>query len=234
MSTQSNFPNNPGESLVMLVFKFIGKHYGLEALTKRRLKISRIRELNDPFELLSPNLSDPNVRFAFSNMKNDLDKKYGILCFSKSWNNPVMWSHYADRHQGICLGFRVPCYLLMRTIYVKQRTSSKRLVSGADLEREEKEMLKVLRTKFSHWQYEEEVRCFITLENIDSDRKFYFNSFSKDLVLEEVIVGSEAKISRKEIKDALQDDYERVTQFKARPAHKKFEVVQNRNSSLWK
>ena len=218
----------------MLVFKFIGKQYGIEALTKRRLKISRIKDLNDPFELLGPNLSDPNVRLAFSNMKNDLDNKYGILCFSKSWKNPVVWSHYADCHQGLCLGFRIPDYLLMRVIYVKQRTSAKRLVAGGDLESEENEMRKVLRTKFSHWQYEEEVRCFVNLENIDVDSQLYFKNFSKDLLLEKVIAGSEAKISRKEIKDALQDDYEHVTQLKARRAFTKFEIVRNRTSSLWK
>ena len=26
----------------------------------------------------------------------------GMLCFSKGWHNPVQWSHYTDKHKGIC------------------------------------------------------------------------------------------------------------------------------------
>ena len=122
----------------------------------------------------------------------------------------------------------------MRVIYVKQRTSAKKLYADGDLESEEKEMQKVLRTKFSHWKYEEEVRCFVNLANIDPDSKLYFMNFSNELVLEQVIVGSESKFLRKEIKDAIMEDYEHVTQFKTRAAFTKFEVVRNRNPSLWK
>ena len=42
----------------MRVYKFLNAKYGLEALKNRRLKIARISDLNDPFELLGVNLSD--------------------------------------------------------------------------------------------------------------------------------------------------------------------------------
>jgi len=29
----------------------------------------------------------------------------GICCFSSGWNSVAMWSHYADSHRGICLGY---------------------------------------------------------------------------------------------------------------------------------
>jgi hypothetical protein len=29
----------------------------------------------------------------------------GILCLSTNWDNPLMWSHYAKFHKGICVGF---------------------------------------------------------------------------------------------------------------------------------
>lgn len=31
-----------------------------------------------------------------------------IICFAKSDNNQLMWSHYADQHQGVCLCYEVP------------------------------------------------------------------------------------------------------------------------------
>lgn len=31
-----------------------------------------------------------------------------ITCFAKSDNNQLMWSHYADQHQGVCLCYEFP------------------------------------------------------------------------------------------------------------------------------
>jgi hypothetical protein len=31
---------------------------------------------------------------------------YGVLSMSTEWNNILMWSHYGDKHQGICVGFK--------------------------------------------------------------------------------------------------------------------------------
>ena len=31
-----------------------------------------------------------------------------ILCFSRNWDNLLLWSHYGDRHMGVCLGFDIP------------------------------------------------------------------------------------------------------------------------------
>ncbi len=35
----------------------------------------------------------------------ELMSDIGITCFSKSFHKTLMWSHYADKHNGICLGF---------------------------------------------------------------------------------------------------------------------------------
>ncbi len=71
----------------MRIYKFLNEEYGLKALKNRSLKISRICELNDPFELLAPNLSDQKFRKAFQRLKNQLAKNRGLLCFSKKWTN---------------------------------------------------------------------------------------------------------------------------------------------------
>lgn len=33
------------------------------------------------------------------------DQTYGILSLSELWNNSAMWTHYAERHTGVCIGF---------------------------------------------------------------------------------------------------------------------------------
>jgi hypothetical protein len=37
---------------------------------------------------------------------NKLLNDCGILSMSTEWNNPLLWSHYAKEHTGICVGFR--------------------------------------------------------------------------------------------------------------------------------
>jgi len=164
----------------MRVYKFLNAKYGLKALENRRLKIARISDLNDPFELLGTDLSNQELRTAFVEMKNALDKNHGLLCFSKRWRNPVLWSHYSDGHRGLCLGFDVPDELLMGVTYSGKRTTSEKLFSK-DQSVREREMNRLLSTKFSHWRYENEVRCFVSLEDEDPHNGFYFLEFSNEI-----------------------------------------------------
>ncbi len=208
----------------MRVYHFLNKNYGLENLQKRRLKIAEIMSLNDPFELLSINLSDPLLRRAVNETKVTLSKNRGILCFSKSWRNPVQWAHYSNKHQGICIGFDVPDRHLVKVNYVRNRLKPENVI-------DEQFMLKLLSTKFSHWRYEQEYRVFISLE--DKVAGYYFKEFSNELVLRQVIVGAMSDISRTDIDQALGDMRAGVEVFKARPAFRTFRIVKQRKESLW-
>ena len=92
----------------MRVYHFIKLEHGLDSLRDKRLKISLINEANDPFEFLAINLAEPDCREKMQNVKNELAKQCGILCFSAHWNSPLLWAHYADNHKGICLGLIFP------------------------------------------------------------------------------------------------------------------------------
>jgi hypothetical protein len=39
---------------------------------------------------------------------------------SRSWENPVLWSHYAEGHKGVCLGFDVKEELLEEVKYADE------------------------------------------------------------------------------------------------------------------
>ncbi len=32
---------------------------------------------------------------------------FGVACFTEEWQSPLMWSHYADQHEGFCIEYRV-------------------------------------------------------------------------------------------------------------------------------
>ena len=132
----------------MRIYHFLNEKYGLKDLRERRLKVARIMKLNDPFEFLGVDLADRVFREAVEKTKKSLSFTKGLLCFSMNWQNPVMWSHYADKHKGLCLGFDMPDYLLKKVNYVQSRFPKEK-------ELDEDFMLKLLFTKFIHWGYEE-------------------------------------------------------------------------------
>ena len=88
-----------------MFYHFIDCKYGLQDITKKRIKVSRLSDLNDPYELAGIAFSDAELVAALDRTKAQLDKIRGVLCFSRDWANPVIWSHYADSHRGLCLGF---------------------------------------------------------------------------------------------------------------------------------
>lgn len=177
----------------MRVYHFLNRKYGLQALRRKRLKVSLIDQLNDPFELVGFASHNRDERKALAEVKAGLARFSGMLCFSDKWSNPVQWSHYADRHRGLCLGFDVPEGLLTPVRY-----RSKRLKPDPQAIKEmqaegpaaHEMMLNLVATKFSHWRYEHERRMFAQLEEKDV-RGLYFCDFSENLALREVIVGSE-------------------------------------------
>lgn len=202
----------------------MNKKYGLKDLREKRLKISRIMELNDPFEFLGADLSDREFREAMEATKKELAKTKGVICFSKKWTNPVQWTHYADRHKGICIGFDVPDNLLVKVDYVSERLPVKGKIT-------EKTMLTFLTTKFIHWKYEQEYRAFLSLDEEEND--FYYADFSENLKLKQVIVGAHSTITRAEVNEAVGDIITEIEVFKARAAFRKFEIVRNKNEKLW-
>src|SRR5262245_59683864 len=105
----------------MRAYYFTSTQYGIENLRKRRIKISRLQELNDPFELLSTELSTEILRIAFSESMRQWSEMFGVICFSQSSANPLLWSHYGDRHRGMCLGFDLADQYVMPITYSPDR-----------------------------------------------------------------------------------------------------------------
>ena len=88
------------EPKIKRVYKLMGDMSGIASVAMSRLKVSRFKELNDPFELLGVNLGDPKLRKVFQRTRNEIDKDKGMHCFTTDWRNPLMWGHYAENHRG--------------------------------------------------------------------------------------------------------------------------------------
>src|SRR5580658_7168634 len=90
------------------VYKFLSAQHGVSNLEHRQLKLATMDDLNDPFDLASIDTTDERINSALTALVADFRDRIGLLCFSRNWDNLLMWSHYGASHTGICLGFDIP------------------------------------------------------------------------------------------------------------------------------
>ena len=215
------------EPKLMMVYRFLDKKAALNTIETRRLRISRIDRLNDPFEFLAANLSDKRIREAFMHVKKALSLTKGIICFSENWENPVLWAHYADKYRGICLKFEVTTEEELGKInYIQDRIECDEHIT-------EEQMQATLYSKFEHWRYEDEWRLFRELKDRDEEGNYYV-PFSDQIQLKTVLVGSESDVTRDQLTKSLGELSECVKRFQVRPAFREFKVTENLNGSLWR
>jgi hypothetical protein len=204
----------------MRVYHFLPANHALDDIEKRRIKLSEIDKLNDPFELWCVAQEDRQVRTALRSFKEEMGRRFGLLCFSEHWHNPVLWSHYADYHRGICLGFEMDKRGLSAVRYVSERTNLQIPVTLETVN-------ELLLSKYRDWKYEEEWRGWFTLDERDPSTGFYFYDFDEKVQLREVIAGPLCDIRTARIDKALQAYGGQVRVIKARLAFKTFRVVNN-------
>lgn len=188
----------------MRLYKFYSKEWALDALRKQRLKISTIGDLNDPFEFVGSTSSNPEQRRIWHKATLHMFASNGLISFAEHWSNPVLWSHYADRHRGAALGFDVNDKFLWK---VKYRSARKALPDLTQLSANQRlDLIKdSVQTKFLHWNYEAEQRIFVNLDPKEEENGLYFKDFDDDLVLKEVIIGVRSDLTSTQIAKSLDD-----------------------------
>jgi hypothetical protein len=209
----------------MKLYFFVEAKWAVDNIDNKRLKVCRFLDLNDPFELFAGEQHKP-LRKKMKGWATQLNKQVGLLCFSESWKNPLMWSHYGDRHKGICLAFDVGG--TVETKYYHRRLALgnewSHASAAADLP---KGLMQVLLTaKFNGWQYEKERRLILPLEGLNTDKGLFFKCFDDALKLVEVIAGPRCCVKWKpRIEDAVKKLPVTPRLVKARLAFMGFNVV---------
>lgn len=213
------------------VYYFTPPEFALSNLQEQHLKVSRFSQCNDPFELASFSQKNKEIRRRFRDWLDFMDNQHGLLCFCRSWRNPVMWAHYAGNHSGVCYGFDVDPKTFIDVRYVSERLYPNLSPTNFLQHVGEDQMVDLFATKFIHWSYEEEVRLLINFaEKVEKDQ-LIFHGFSDSMQLKEVIVGPKSDIKLSDVRSAVNDRSVQV--YKARLAFKRFEVVRQRDRSLW-
>ena len=153
-----------------MYYHFLSSEDAINDLENKWIKVSLLDELNDPFELL-PYLryEEFEKRKLYHNIRREVSKNYGLLCFSKKWEEPLLWGYYADKHKGVAMGFEI---LKDNIFKVEYKSESKRTKFELTNNQEENEklFLDLAKTKYIKWLYEEEYRILVKLKDCFSVR----------------------------------------------------------------
>ncbi|MFQ2507268.1 DUF2971 domain-containing protein [Aeromonas caviae] len=179
--------SNIGEKMRTL-YKYT-TYRNLDFLRDPTLRISIPKQLNDPFEShISENFmsyilnihSSTNMKdflWAVPIVTNRKIEEFGIVSFSETSRNSLMWAHYADEHNGLCIGMdddvlsslnennSSPEYSALFPIkvdYDSLRFDS--LEKGVGVIQT---IFKLLTRKSDEWIYEKEHRAIVPLEWCD-------------------------------------------------------------------
>ena len=211
-------------------YYFTSADYGLSGIALRRLKIARFSDANDPFELLGVRLRDKRVRKAVKDFKKECNKTTGLLCFSQDWTKPILWSHYADKHKGICLGFDLKSELVSKVRYSPDREMVDFDKDGESLVVDNELRERLLLTKSIHWEPEDEVRIIVDLRDSKKakrDGQLYFRRFDSDMVLRRVILGPNCALDPHAVRDLVHLRHPSAIVFRSRAEYGGFRVVFN-------
>lgn len=170
------------------------------------LRFSSPLSFNDPFELkphiteiineenhlvvdmFSSQINNSGQANKFYQMNiNNLLKDIGILSLSKNNDNLTMWAHYSDNHAGIVIEFDDThkffytspkeaelLYGLEKVNYLKERPN----MNSAEWAINKKTFL----TKNVDWEYEDEWRMAVLLDEFDTDPNKYNIKFPPELI----------------------------------------------------
>lgn len=209
----------------MRLYYYTSHQYGIQSLTDKRIKIARFTELNDPFDWIGIATNGLEERRAIRKLRRKFDRTNGLLCMSTSWRVPLLWSHYAEKHKGICLGFDVPDNEWVQVDYVENRPTLDDYSATSATALTLDNIKDIMRKKGPDWAYEAEYRKFIPLRVPDLRTGIYFQPFSDEMKLVSVHVGERSTISKAWMKALVDYNGRDIEMMKVRSAFRTYSIL---------
>lgn len=139
----------------------------LDIIKHKRFYAAKFLELNDPMEGAFTVIGEDGV--TLKDRIVEAKQQWRICSFSKEYDVPLLWAHYADGFQGICFEIEIDeaCWREnMRSVTYSEfdHVISRNTFDLSDIKN-------ILSRKIPAWEYEEEVRVLtqsdFIFENIE-------------------------------------------------------------------
>lgn len=221
-------PENPDE--YSRVYYYTKLEHGINNIINKKIKLSVFNRVNDLFEIYSFIEVDKEKRKGNDNFREDAQKKSENLCFlsvTLDWNSPVMWSHYANDHYGVCLGLDIKKSLLQQIRYISNRGLIEEVINKKPDESSKTDL--IFKVKNESWSYENESRAIFYKEDKEVEEingNFFLKATNGSFIFKEIIFGS--KIDNNTIETEIKKlccNRENLTLIQARKSDHEYKMV---------
>jgi len=188
-------------------------------------KEHKVRELWEDSSFKKPGMFEKNFR---NHLKPKLEREFGIFSLAGNKSNLLLWSHYANGHEGFCVGFgknhlmklieetnQNNGFMFMEEIYYDDDYPNINPVSLNDREY----VSKLFNIKSKVWKYEEEERMIL---KINTNRKI---NLPKSCYAEIILGCRMSKKIKREILNTVRNEFEDLPVYQARKSKKQFALV---------
>jgi len=192
------------------LYRFLSATSALKTIERKTFRVGRVSEFNDPFEwkLGITNIvpqGEAIARTAQDLVLRSMNAQFGVICFSDTPEDPVLWSHYADHHRGMALV--VDHWVtdqLYKVVYSDERpTLDLNHLSSPDHQAYVSGVLKrLLAHKSKGWSYEREYRVFADLATCSVSDGSYFLPIPSNFLMK-VILGFRCEIDEAYVRRSL-------------------------------
>lgn len=178
--------------------------YTLRSILNGKLWLSNTKEFNDPV--------DPCIkRNSMDNIYQYILCKIKVACLTTYNDNTLMWSHYADKHRGICIEYDISKLLkpvnniiIKKVYYGKKMLANDRftdIIGGINIDnRYINSIIELFSTKSKEWKYEDEYRILF----YDKEKKYEDkNGILISLPIKSICFGVETTMEDKEIVSSI-------------------------------
>ncbi|WP_353423351.1 DUF2971 domain-containing protein [Christensenella massiliensis] len=185
--------NNPA-SIISEMLRGIISYPQLFGVQAESLGLEQMKEATKGLKAQMSSLR-PEISEAIKKMRDTINNTFYVACFSTSFDNALMWAHYANKHKGFCVEYdleraKIDDDLLINlfpVIYTKKRAMvPDSLFNYSDMENIKVstdnittvDLILSLLQKSDIWQYEDEWRLIL----YDEIKKLKDSKFSVDCI----------------------------------------------------
>ena len=142
------------------------RKWTMDIFRNNHIYLGHFNELNDPMEAMFNASELTNYQIQQIKLKKP---NIVIGCFSKTYSDVLMWTHYADNHLGCCVEFEI-----IEDDYLEPITYDSQIVNPSKVSLLE-QCIDILTHKLSPWQYEQEVRYLKVIDPESTNRYLSIN-----------------------------------------------------------
>jgi hypothetical protein len=200
----------------------------LENLKKKYNKTHS--DLFDEIEKSNHLDSDSEMSSIYENIAfPQISSGIGVTCFSQVSKDFLMWSHYANSHSGICLGFDIlKLYYSLEEIKDSNRglfkiSYTKKFQTKDFFQDGFESIIHLLKTKSKNWKYEREVRIIYTNLVLDKELEKLI-SFGNESISEIIFGASFQADKNHELMKTIDDEYDFSNKYKMKLKNNSFNL----------